>query len=198
MYEKNTPVVNVVFLDNPTIDGDAEAVVIKFARKAQNQKNLEKLQESKREALAIIKSSLRDQSQTLQQRLKERKLQRLRSKQGNAGPNRKSSRKQREEPAEEEFDYVDVDKENSEYSLNIEETPALLGANLQTKGYYQSVLDSNKQPNRIGGLAVESPDISKISNPAHDVVTQNLNVSNLLQNDEIESSPLKFLDLGTT
>jgi uncharacterized membrane protein (DUF106 family) len=62
-YEKNTHLTTVMFLDNDmSQDND---VVIRFARKTQNQKNLDKLQQSKKEALKIIKSSLMDQSFTL-------------------------------------------------------------------------------------------------------------------------------------
>ena len=51
--------------------------VIKIARKIQNEKNLMKLQESKKEAIKIIRNNLKDQSLTLQERLKQRKIQRL-------------------------------------------------------------------------------------------------------------------------
>ena len=50
----------------------------------------------------------------------------------------------------------------------------MLGDELQAKegqasgrqGYYQSVLSGGKAPENIGGLAINSPDISKISIPA--------------------------------
>ena len=56
-YEKNVPVVNVIFSE--------QDVVIKIARKIQNEKNLEKLKESKKEAIEIIRNNLKDQSLTL-------------------------------------------------------------------------------------------------------------------------------------
>ena len=45
-YEKNTNLVTVMFIDS-SYDTAQESVVITFSRKAQNQKNLEKLQENK-------------------------------------------------------------------------------------------------------------------------------------------------------
>jgi hypothetical protein len=111
-YEKNCQLITVLFrADNDFGQDQDDALVIKFARKAQNQKNLDKLQESKREALKIIKSSLQDQSFTLQERLKQRKLARLKARQGGG-----AAQKKRPQPVfdedDQEFDYVDVDQEN--------------------------------------------------------------------------------------
>jgi hypothetical protein len=39
------------------------------------------------------------------------------------------------------------------------------------QGYYQSVLSGGKPPENIGGLAINSPDISKISIPANQDTT---------------------------
>ena len=46
------------------------------------------------------------------------------------------------------------------------------------QAYYESVLsNNNKQSDKIGGLAIESPDMSKIS---LEKATENLNLSNNL------------------
>jgi hypothetical protein len=88
-YSKAEQVINVIFLE----DGDAPA--IKFARKTLNQKNIMKLQESKAEAIKIIQMNLKDQSLTLKERIKKRKLLRI---------NKKASKK-----TEEDFEYINVD-----------------------------------------------------------------------------------------
>lgn len=154
-YEKNTHLTTVLFMENYMLDD--EDVVIKFARKTQNQKNLDKLQESKKEALKIIKSSLMDQSFTLQERLKQRKLRMLKGNKENKHSNKKKHADIEEEG---DFDYVDVDQANDNPKID-RLIPEVQGVG---KAYYESVLSTNKHLERIGGLAVESPDISKISN----------------------------------
>lgn len=61
-------------------DEEDDALIIKFARKTHNSKNIKKLQESKSIAAKIISHNLADQSFALKERLKERKIGRLEKK----------------------------------------------------------------------------------------------------------------------
>lgn len=86
-YAKTGQVINVIFKAdreignaNDNADDEDDALIIKFARKTNNQQNIKKLQESKHIAAKIVSHNLADQSFTLKERLKARKYERLEKK----------------------------------------------------------------------------------------------------------------------
>lgn len=59
----------------------------------------------------------------------------------------------------------------------------------ERQGYYQSVLSGGKPPENIGGLAINSPDISKISIPANQEGFGTNDMSNIGHELGLQSSP---------
>lgn len=111
-----------------------------------------------------------EQSFSLKERLKKRKIARLQNK-----------RAPKKDKKEEEYDLVYVDNSTpftNKAQSNEADEEQTAGENntkrplsfqnnngVQNKqAYYESVLSANKQFGPVGGLAIESPDVSKISN----------------------------------
>ena len=80
---------------------------------------------------------------------------------------------------DQEFDYIDVDRQNEDGQTSDElgMTGGMAGNHYpsgspdvlrvpgvsRTKAHYASCLSGGKAPSNIGGLAINSPDVSKIS-----------------------------------
>lgn len=184
------------------VDFDAwDDVQIQFARKAQNSKNFNQLQQNKEMTAKILSNNLKNQSFIIQEKIKERKLRNLRKRQLR-GP-------EISQRSDDDFDYVDVDQMNDTSKSimsngNFEQLDKNYAKDATNGNFGGSVVakapkllrfqsdNKNKEANQInsesGSLLqnqahhpIDSPDISKISNPNQSTyMTNNLNTSNPL------------------
>lgn len=184
------------------VDFDAwDDVQIQFARKAQNSKNFNQLQQNKEMTAKIVSNNLKNQSFIIQEKIKERKLRNLRKRQLR-GP-------EISQRSDDDFDYVDVDQMNDTSKSimsngNFEQLDKNYAKDATNGNFGGSVVakapkllrfqsdNKNKEANQInsesGSLLqnqahhpIDSPDISKISNPNQSTyMTNNLNTSNPL------------------